>query len=76
METNNYPKPLYLCPVKVDTIRLKEMERFPSPWAIDYADEEKFENRVNKVVKALGSGVKLQTLYSMLILIAPDHTQV
>ena len=76
MVTNNYPKPLYLGPVKLDTIRLKDMERFSSPWAINYADEEKFENTVNKVGKALGSDVKLQTLYSMLILITPCHKQV
>ena len=76
METNNCPKPLYLGPVKVDTIRMKDMERFSSPWAIDYADEDKFENTVNKVGKALGSDVKLQTLYSMLILITPCRKQV
>ena len=76
METNNWPKPLYLGPVKVDTIRMKDMERFSSPWAIDYADEDKFENTVNKVGKALGSDVKLQTLYSMLILITLCRKQV
>ena len=76
LETNNLAKPLYLGPVKVGQMRMKDMERFTSPWAIDYADEVKFENTVLKVGEVLGSDLKLQTLYTMLVMITPCNTQV
>ena len=61
---------------KVGHIRMKDMEKFTSPWAIDYADEVKFENTVRKVGEALGSDLKLQALYTMLVMITPCHKQV
>ena len=56
---------------KVGHIRMKDMEKFTSPWAIDYADEVKFENTVHKAGEALGSDLKLQALYTMLVMITP-----
>ena len=75
-QTNNGLQQTANGQVKVGQLRMKDMEKFTSPWAIDYADEVKFENTVRKVGEALGSDLKLQGLYTMLVLITPDHTQV
>ena len=61
---------------KVEQIRMKDMLRFTSPWAITYEDKVKFENTVHKVGEALGSDLKLQALYTLLVLITPCHNQV
>ena len=57
-------------------IRLKDMERFTSPWALDYADEVKFESTVRKLGEVVGSDTKLQVLYTMLVMITPQKKQV
>ena len=76
LETNNSPQQTTDGFVKVGQIRMKDMEKFTSPWAIDYEDEVKFENTVRNVGEALGSDLKLQALYTMLVLITPGHEQV
>ena len=52
------------------------MERFTSPWALDYADEVKFNNTVKRVGEVLGSDMKLQALYHMLVMMTPAQKQV
>ena len=55
---------------------MRDMERFTSPWALDYADEVKFNNTVQRVGKVLGSDMKLQALYHMLVMMTPCDRQV
>ena len=76
MENNNWMQPQSLGREKVGNIRMANMERFSSPWAVDFADEVKFESIVQKVGEVLGSDMKLQALFTMLVMITPWNKQV
>ena len=76
LENNNAMQPLSLGCEKVRNIRMRDMERFTSPWALDYADEVKFNNTVQRVGEVLGSDMKLQALYHMLVMVTPHDRQV
>ena len=76
LENNNAMQPLSLGREKVRNIRMRDMERFTSPWALDYADEVKFNNTVQRVGEVLGSDMKLQALYHMLVMVTPYDRQV
>ena len=76
LENNNAMQPLSLGQEKVGNIRMRDMERFTSPWALDYADEVKFNNTVQRVGEVLGSDMKLQALYHMLVMMTPYDRQV
>ena len=57
----------------VRSISLKDQERFTSPWAVDTADEHKFEKTVSLVGRLLGDDIQLQALYHMLIMMTPSQ---
>ena len=76
LETNNGKQTSFPGHGQSPNIRLKDMERFTSPWALDYADEVKFESTVRKLGEVLGSDTKLQVLYTMLVMITPQKEQV
>jgi hypothetical protein len=77
LENNNWKvQPLSLGREKVGNIRMRDMERFTSPWALDYSDEVKFNNTVQRLGEVLGSDMKLQALYHMLVMMTPWHKQV
>ena len=69
-------QPLALGCEKVGKLKLKDHEKFTSPWAHDYADEVKFSETVARVAEVLGTDLKLQALYHMLVMISPCQTQV
>ena len=56
----------------VRSISLKDQERFTSPWAVEMADEEKFERTVALVGKLLRDDIQLQALYHMFIMMTPS----
>ena len=58
----------------VRSISLKDQERFTSPWAIDMADEDKFERTVSLVGRLLRDDIQLQALYHMLVMMKPPET--
>jgi len=58
---------------KVRSISLKDQERFTSPWAVDMADEEKFERTISIVGKLLRDDLQLQALYHMLVMMCPSY---
>ena len=76
MENSNWMQPHSLGREKVKKFRRKDMERFTSPWALDYADEVKFDRTVATLGEALGKDTKLQALYTMLLFITPCKKQV
>ena len=49
---------------------------FTSPWALNYADERKFEGTLQRVGEVLGSYKKLQALYYMLVMMTPWQAMV
>eukprot|EP00092_Neocalanus_flemingeri_P106433 GFUD01136567.1.p1 GENE.GFUD01136567.1~~GFUD01136567.1.p1 ORF type:complete len:565 (-),score=121.26 GFUD01136567.1:47-1741(-) len=55
----------------VRSISLKDQERFTSPWAVEMADEEKFERTVSLVGRLLRDDIQLQALYHMFVMIRP-----
>jgi len=57
----------------VRSISLKDQERFTSPWAVDLADEEKFERTISTVGKLLRDDIQLQGLYHMLVMMCPSY---
>merc|ERR1712106_269443 len=62
----------------VRSISLKDQERFTSPWAVEMADEDKFERTVALVGKLLRDDIQLQALYHMFVMMSPstkDRTQ-
>jgi len=56
----------------VRAISLKDQERFTSPWAVEMADEEKFERTVATLGRLLRDDVQLQALYHMLVMMSPS----
>ena len=76
MENSNWMQPHSLGHEKVRKIKRKDMERFTSPWALDYADEVKFDRTVATLGEALGRDIKVQALYTMLLFITPCKKQV
>ena len=56
----------------VRSISLKDQERFTSPWAVEMADEEKFERTVALVGKLLRDDIQLQALYHMFVMMSPS----
>ena len=76
LENNNAMQPLSLGRERVGNIGMRDMERFTSPWALDYSDEVKFNNTVQRLGEVLGSDMKLQALYHMLVMMTPWHKQV
>ena len=69
-------QPLALGCEKVGKLKLKDHEKFTSPWAHDYADEVKFSETVARVAEVLGTDMKLQALYHMLVMISPCQPEV
>ena len=63
-DIKNYTKGLE----HVRNISLKDQERFTSPWAVEMADEEKFERTVALVGKLLRNVIQLQAIYHMFIM--------
>ena len=61
---------------KVRQIRMADLERFTSPWALDYADEVNFYTTIRKVGEVLGRDLQLQALYTILVMITPWQNQV
>jgi len=55
----------------VRSISLKDQERFTSPWAVEMADEEKFERTVSLVGRLLRDDIQLQALYHMFVMMRP-----
>ena len=56
----------------VGSISLKDQERFTTPWAVEMADEEKFEQSVSLVGKLLRDDIQLQALYHMYVMMSPS----
>jgi len=56
----------------VRSISLKDQERFTSPWAVEMADEEKFERTVSLVGRLLRDDIQLQALYHMFVMMRPS----
>ena len=54
------------------SISLKDQERFTSPWAVEMADEEKFERTVSLVGRLLRDDIQLQALYHMFVMMRPS----
>ena len=63
----NYIEPLE----HVRSISIKDQERFTSPWAREFQDEEKFEKTVAIVGRLLRNDKNLQALYHMLVMMTP-----
>ena len=51
---------------------MQDQERFTSPWAVEMADEEKFERTVATLGRLLRDDVQLQALYHMLVMMSPS----
>ena len=51
---------------------VQDQERFTSPWAVEMADEEKFERTVATLGRLLRDDVQLQALYHMLVMMSPS----
>jgi len=56
----------------VRAISLKDQERFSSPWAVEMADEEKFERTIAILGRLLRDDLQLQALYHMLVMMTPS----
>jgi len=56
----------------VRAISLKDQERFSSPWAVEMADEEKFERTIAILGRILRDDLQLQALYHMLVMMTPS----
>ena len=52
---------------------MKDQERFTSPWALDMADEDKFERTVSLAGRILRDDIQLQALYHMLVMMKPSE---
>ena len=61
---------------KDQQIRMADLDRFTSPWALDYADEVKFYTTICKVGEVLGSNLQLTGLYTILVMKTPWKMQV
>ena len=72
MVTLGCEKVLELFPgLNVRSISLKDQERFTSPWAVEMADEDKFERTVSLVGRILRDDIQLQALYHMMVMMCP-----
>ena len=58
--------------VNVRAISLKDQERFTSPWAMNWVDEQKFEKIVSQLGRLLRDDKNLQALYHMLVMMTPS----
>ena len=58
----------------VRSISIKDQERFTSPWAVEFSDEEKFEKTVSIVGRLLRNDKNLQALYTMLVMLTPSSS--
>ena len=58
----------------VRSISIKDQERFTSPWAREFKDEEKFEKTVAIVGRLLRDDKNLQALYHMLVMMTPSSS--
>ena len=58
--------------VNVRAISLKDQERFTSPWAQNWVDEQKFEKIVSQLGRLLRDDKNLQALYHMLVMMTPS----
>ena len=56
----------------VRTISFKDQQRFTSPWAVEMADEETFDNTMMLIGRLLGQDIQLQALYYMLLMVTPS----
>jgi len=56
----------------VRSISIKDQERFTSPWAKEFADEERFEKTIATVGGLLRDDKNLQALYHMLVMMTPS----
>merc|ERR1719323_802453 len=59
--------------VNVRSISIKDQERFTSPWAMNWLDEQKFERSVSMLGRLLREDQGLQGLYFMLVMMTPSH---
>jgi len=57
----------------VRSVKLKDQERFTSPWAVELSDEHKFEQTLSKIGVILRDDIKLQALYHMLVMVTPSN---
>jgi hypothetical protein len=55
---------------------MADLDRFTSPWALDYADEVKFDTTIRKVGEVLGRDLQLPALYTILVMITPWQKKV
>ena len=58
----------------VRSISIKDQERFTSPWAMEFADEEKFEKTLSIIGRLLRDDKNLQALYHMLVMMTPSSS--
>lgn len=58
----------------VRSISIKDQERFTSPWAVKFTDEEKFEKVISIVGRLLRDDKNLQALYNMLVMMTPSSS--
>ena len=56
----------------VRSISIKDQERFTSPWAQNWLDEQKFELIVSQLGRLLRGDRNLQALYHMLVMMTPS----
>jgi len=58
--------------VGVRSISIKDQERFTSPWAKEWEDEQKFERILSQLGRILRDDKKLQAIYHMLVMMTPS----
>ena len=56
------------------SISIKDQERFTSPWAVEFSDEEKFEKTIAVIGRLLRDDKNLQALYHMLVMLTPSSS--
>ena len=76
LEYDNNMQPPPLGQEKVQQMRMSDLDRFTSPWALDYADEVKFYSTIAKVGEVIGRDLQLQALYTILFMVTPWNLQV
>ena len=76
LEYNNNMQPQPFGQKKTQQIRMADLERFTSPWALDYADEVKFDTTIRKVGEVLRGDLQLTALYAILTMITPWQKEV
>ena len=76
LEYNNNMQPQPLGQKNAQQIRMADLDRFTSPWALDYSDEFKFDTTIRKVGEVLGGDLQLTALYTILTMITPWQKKV